>query len=207
MINFRGVTPIFVPAVWSLKVPPRVHFFLWLLSKNKLLTRDNLEKRRRVDDNTCLFCSEKETTHHLFFECVVSAQTWKIVSDVVGFQIGHDFESIARCWLCNTMFGTGNMLSLTVCWSLSKLRNSMCFQGAASWEGMKAVWRRVLPILKCWKVLVPMKTIAGFEDVISSLEVVAWRPELITDGETMQSAQTWWWWTNESNVPVPASLM
>jgi hypothetical protein len=36
-----------------------------------------------------------------------------------------------------------------------------------------------------------MKTIAGFEDVISSLEVVAWRLELITDGETMQSAQTW----------------
>jgi hypothetical protein len=24
VINFRGVTPVFVPAVWSLKVPPRV---------------------------------------------------------------------------------------------------------------------------------------------------------------------------------------
>jgi hypothetical protein len=45
VINFRGVSLVFVPAVWSLKVPPRVHFFLWLLSKNKLLTRDNLEKR------------------------------------------------------------------------------------------------------------------------------------------------------------------
>jgi hypothetical protein len=40
IINNRGVLPIFVSAVWSLKLPPRIHFFLWLLSKNKNLTRD-----------------------------------------------------------------------------------------------------------------------------------------------------------------------
>jgi hypothetical protein len=48
VINFQGVTPVYVPSVWSLMVPPRVHFFLWLVSKNKLLTRNNLGKRRRV---------------------------------------------------------------------------------------------------------------------------------------------------------------
>ena len=42
IINFRGVQPVFVSAVWGIKVPPRVHFFLWLLSKNTVLTRDNL---------------------------------------------------------------------------------------------------------------------------------------------------------------------
>jgi hypothetical protein len=36
-------------------VPPRVQLFLWLLSKNKILTRDNLGKRRRVDDPSCVF--------------------------------------------------------------------------------------------------------------------------------------------------------
>jgi hypothetical protein len=45
IINNRGVLPVFVPAVWSLKIPPRVHFFLWLLSKNKNLARDNLQKK------------------------------------------------------------------------------------------------------------------------------------------------------------------
>jgi hypothetical protein len=34
VINFRGVTPVYVHAVWKLRIPPRVHFFLWLLSKN-----------------------------------------------------------------------------------------------------------------------------------------------------------------------------
>ena len=41
IVNFRGIVPVHVPAVWHLKIPPRIHFFLWLLSKNKLLTRDN----------------------------------------------------------------------------------------------------------------------------------------------------------------------
>lgn len=44
IINFRGITPIHVPAVWHLKIPPRIQFFLWLLSKNKTLTRDNLSR-------------------------------------------------------------------------------------------------------------------------------------------------------------------
>jgi len=74
IINFRGVMPVHISAVWSLKIPPRVHFFLWLLAKNKLLTRDNLNIRQKLDDVRCLFCSEDESIHHLFFDCVVSRQ-------------------------------------------------------------------------------------------------------------------------------------
>lgn len=31
-ISFRGVTPVYIPSIWDLRIPPRVHFFLWLLS-------------------------------------------------------------------------------------------------------------------------------------------------------------------------------
>jgi hypothetical protein len=55
VINFSGVTPIYIPIVWKLRVPPRIYFFLWLLPNNKLLTRDNLEKRIKVEDTACLF--------------------------------------------------------------------------------------------------------------------------------------------------------
>jgi hypothetical protein len=44
VINFRGVQPMYIPTVWKLLIPPRIHFFLWLLSNNRLLARDNLEK-------------------------------------------------------------------------------------------------------------------------------------------------------------------
>jgi hypothetical protein len=45
IVSFRAVMPVFVPNIWELKISPRVHIFLWLLSKSKLLTRDNLAKR------------------------------------------------------------------------------------------------------------------------------------------------------------------
>lgn len=59
VINFRGIKPVLVSAVWHIKISPRVHYFLWLISKNKVLTRDNLSKRRKVEDETC-FSGEKE---------------------------------------------------------------------------------------------------------------------------------------------------
>ena len=39
IVNFRGIVPVHVLALWHLKIPPGIHLFLWLLSKNKLLTR------------------------------------------------------------------------------------------------------------------------------------------------------------------------
>jgi hypothetical protein len=71
VINFRGITPVYVSAIWKRLVPPRVHFFLWLLSHNILLTKDNLMKRMKIADCSCLFCCEEESVRHLFFECVV----------------------------------------------------------------------------------------------------------------------------------------
>jgi len=66
-VNFRGITPVFVSSIWKLHIPPRVQFFLWLLSKNNLLTRDNLAKRKSISDATCLLCAENESITHLFF--------------------------------------------------------------------------------------------------------------------------------------------
>jgi hypothetical protein len=64
MVNDRGVRQVYPPVVWKIKVPPKIHIFLWLFVKNKLLTRDNLAKRS-MDDQTCLFCDEPESVSHL----------------------------------------------------------------------------------------------------------------------------------------------
>ena len=98
IINFRGIIPVHVSAVWSLKIPPRVHFFLWLLAKNKLLTR-NLSVRKKLEDVSCLFCTEDESVHHLFFDCVVSKQIWAIISECLDISIGDNFTSIGTMWL------------------------------------------------------------------------------------------------------------
>jgi hypothetical protein len=96
-------------------ISSRIHVFLWLLSNNKLLTRDNLRKRRRGNYQSCLFCAESESISHLFFDCTVASQAWKCVSDLVGFPIGQNYEFVAKCWLCNKRFGVVNILTSAVC--------------------------------------------------------------------------------------------
>jgi hypothetical protein len=79
-----------------LKSPLGFIFFLWLFSKNKLLTRDNLGIRRKLDNVSCLFCMEAESIHHLFFECVVAKQLWAFMYEVldkerVGFSLYRNY--------------------------------------------------------------------------------------------------------------------
>jgi hypothetical protein len=68
VVKFRGILLVYIQNVWKIKVPPKIHF-LWLLSHNRILTRDNLVKRPNVDDLTCVFCNEPKTSTQLFFEC------------------------------------------------------------------------------------------------------------------------------------------
>ena len=82
-----------------------------MLANNKLLTRDNLHKRRPVDDKTCLFCTELETVDHLFFGCFVATQIWSTISDIFGVPIGADFESVARWWISNNRNSVMNIFS------------------------------------------------------------------------------------------------
>jgi hypothetical protein len=100
------------------------------VSKNKLLTQDNLEKRRVVD-TSCLFCAEKENVCHLLFECVVARMAWEVISEVVGVRLGQDYESIAKLWLCNTKFGVINIISSAVCWSIWKNEKFAMLSGSA----------------------------------------------------------------------------
>ena len=109
------------------QVPPRVHFFLWLVINNRALTRDNLAKRRKVEDENCLFCLEKETIQHVFFDCVVARQCWRIVSDILGYQVIESMLNIGKFWLSNKRHCIVNMITSAVIWSVWKLRNDLCF--------------------------------------------------------------------------------
>ena len=104
IVSFRGIQPVYTPVVWNLHVPPRIHIFLWLLTNNKTLTRNNLAKRQKVEDLSCLFCSEPETVQHLFFDCCVARVSWDHLSEVLGTQIWTDFESVARWWVSEKKF-------------------------------------------------------------------------------------------------------
>jgi hypothetical protein len=72
IISYRGVKHVYIPAIWSIVVPPKIHLFLWLVAYNKLATVDNLTKKGLMKNPQCCFCNENESVSHLFFECVVA---------------------------------------------------------------------------------------------------------------------------------------
>jgi hypothetical protein len=140
IINHRGVKPVFVQSVWKLKIPPRVQIFLWLLSKNKLLTRTNLAKRRKLEDLSCLFCSETETVHHLFFDCCVANGVWSVLADILNLSGNCNYEYVASLWLANKKIMLANVVNAAALWCLWNLRNKICFQGEGWTSEQKSVY-------------------------------------------------------------------
>jgi hypothetical protein len=63
-----------------------------------MLTRDNLGKRRKVEDVTSLFCCETESVHHLFFDCAVATQLWKILSLILNVNLGGSIDEVGKYW-------------------------------------------------------------------------------------------------------------
>jgi hypothetical protein len=49
------------------------------------------------------------------------------------------------------------------------MRNLLCFQGVP-WIGMGLLWQRMMPLIRCWKILVPLKMSEDFESVCSKME-------------------------------------
>lgn len=96
LLILGGVQPVYIPAVWKLVVPPKIHMFLCLLANNRLMTRDNLLKRHIDRGKDCLFCSCNESIANLFFGCVVSFNMWPFVQGFFKIPVGANFESVAR---------------------------------------------------------------------------------------------------------------
>ena len=101
--------------------------FLWLLINNRVLTPDNLAKRRKVEDETCLFCAKKETSQHLFFDCVVAKRCWVLISEIIEVSAGENMVNIGKFWLSSKRNGLLNIVTSVVLWLIWKLRNELYF--------------------------------------------------------------------------------
>jgi hypothetical protein len=174
IINFRGVQQIHTPAIWKLKVHPRVHFFLWFLTQNKTLTRDNV-KRKHIDDDRCLFCCEQETVRHLFFECVVANQVWGVISECVEINCGSCFESVAKLWLSDRKYAIANIFTSAALWGLWKLRNSICFQGGL-WRDVNSLMQMIASMISNWKILCPAERTTELEQKLDKLKFLTTQP-------------------------------
>jgi len=149
--------------------------FLWLLSKNRILTRDNLAKRRELADQTCLFCTERESVDHLFFHCSVAKRLWRVVLSILNLPEVCSYEILASRWLANKRHTVNNIICAAVMWCLWKLRNDMCFQGRV-WISEKQVLVWIAKTLRRWLPMFKMEVGEQVEAVILQLGHQAGQP-------------------------------
>ena len=71
--------------IWNSWVPPRVGFFAWEATWNKVLTLDQIQRRGWPLANRCYLClSEEETLDHLLLQCNVARILWHLLFSLFG---------------------------------------------------------------------------------------------------------------------------
>jgi hypothetical protein len=68
-LEFGGIPNSEFDTIWKAPIPLKVKIFLWLLKKNKVLTKLNLVKKGWLGPIDCPFCGLPESIDHLFVEC------------------------------------------------------------------------------------------------------------------------------------------
>jgi hypothetical protein len=80
--QFLGATTS-LPAnhIWKAHTEPKISFFAWLVSHDRVLTTHNMIKRNWSYNAICLFClCFHETTDHLLIKCNFSEALWNLVA-------------------------------------------------------------------------------------------------------------------------------
>lgn len=102
---------------------------MWLLSHNKLMTKDNLLKRNNVKPLYCALCEEHESINHMFFDCVVAKVNLNELSEYCKVHIGCNYESVAKFWISSKKKNAVlNSVVVATLWSLWNCRNDIVFQ-------------------------------------------------------------------------------
>lgn len=57
-----------------------------------------------MEDDSCLFYSEKETGNHLFFDSVVAKHCWFVISEIVVLHVGESIVEIGKFRLSDKNF-------------------------------------------------------------------------------------------------------
>lgn len=113
--------------IWNLHIPNKIKLFTWRACQNILPTKANL-CHRHVLDNLIYeaFGLAPETTGHLFWDCHIAKETWKL-SDILFDKHGlsyRDFMDFLWHLVFTQHVGTDILeLTVTTAWSIWFSRN------------------------------------------------------------------------------------
>lgn len=111
-------------------MPLKIQIFVWLVRRNRVLTKTNLVKRGIEIDTKCMFCDEVETTDHLFVQCPFIKTFWQWIALYNNFYFhGQTFQDF---WLIDAQVPLKDKYVIeikrgAVLWIIWLERNKLCF--------------------------------------------------------------------------------
>jgi hypothetical protein len=123
-------------SVWKAKVPSRVTFFSWTATLGRILTIDNLRKRKVLIIDWCCMCKTNgESVNHLLLHCPIAQDLWNLVFILFGISwvMPRGVEDLFACWSGKRENSESGAIWKAVphclMWCLWRERNSRTFSG------------------------------------------------------------------------------
>ncbi|KAJ4780973.1 RNA-directed DNA polymerase (reverse transcriptase)-related family protein [Rhynchospora pubera] len=172
-LDDRGVNSPFFNNIWKLKIPLKIQIFLWLLCKDRLLTRTKLRDKGIVDSVQCVYCPGDENSNHLFFACAYMQPVWRWlcrnlnISQIPSslqhfFIVAEQLQDRAKL-----PFRLCSAAALWICW---KQRNDICFQNTSP-VSILAFLAKIKSLLMYWSGMWPPDVKMQVLDMIGAVEM------------------------------------
>ncbi|KAK9030158.1 hypothetical protein V6N11_031589 [Hibiscus sabdariffa] len=126
--------------IWSLQVPQRIQFFLWLSCRQKIMTNSERYKRSLAVDPSCPICHvNEETTLNVLRDCNVISQSWlkiippSLLNDFFTFPISEWLKQNLESKLVIPGWNIPwNIFFVSFLWHTWKNRNDFIFSQVSS---------------------------------------------------------------------------
>jgi hypothetical protein len=141
-------------SVWRTQAPSRAAFFAWPAALGKILTADNLKKRKIVIVDRCYLCKrDGETVDHLLLHCDVASTLWNHVFSRFGMSwvMPRRVVDLFSCWWKagrSRSAAVWKMVPICILWCVWKERNLRCFEDLEN--SMENIVASFLHLLYLW---------------------------------------------------------
>lgn len=122
--------PFHLKFIWKLKVPLKIEFFMWYLDRRVILTKENLQKRRRQGCTKCYFWGNEESIQHLFLDCPLAKLSWHTIHISFNLPTPTSSTNLFGNWLKGVHPKLKAQIRVGVCallWAIWNCRNGCVF--------------------------------------------------------------------------------